>query len=87
VNTTLEIEDELFRQAKARAALEGKRLRDLVEEGLRLVLEQTNARSHRRRRVQLPLIKACGHSGIDLTSADLAALELREDEQRHAPSL
>ncbi len=37
--TTIEVPDELYRRAKAEAALRGRRLRDLVEEGLRLVLE------------------------------------------------
>jgi hypothetical protein len=39
VKTTIELSDELFRKAKAEAALRGRKLEDLVEEGLRLVLE------------------------------------------------
>jgi hypothetical protein len=39
VKTTVEVPDELYRRAKAEAALRGRKLRDLVEEGLRLVLE------------------------------------------------
>jgi hypothetical protein len=39
VKTTVEVPDELYRRAKAQAALRGRKLRDLVEEGLRLVLE------------------------------------------------
>jgi hypothetical protein len=38
MKTTVEVPDELYRQAKAEAALRGRRLKDLVEEGLRLVL-------------------------------------------------
>ena len=38
MRTTVDIPDELFRQAKSEAALQGRRLKDLVEEGLRLVL-------------------------------------------------
>lgn len=34
MKTTLEIPDDLFREAKAKAALEGIRLRDLVTRGL-----------------------------------------------------
>jgi hypothetical protein len=39
MKTTVEIPDDLYRQAKAEAALRGHKLRDLIEEGLRLVLE------------------------------------------------
>ncbi|MBV8798198.1 MAG: hypothetical protein JO208_00075 [Alphaproteobacteria bacterium] len=38
MKTTIEIPDELYRQAKAKAALQGRRLKDLIEEGLRHVL-------------------------------------------------
>jgi len=38
MKTTVEVPDELYRRAKAEAALSGRKLRDLVEEGLRLVL-------------------------------------------------
>ena len=39
MKTTIEVPDELYRRAKATAALHGRKLKDLVEEGLRLVLE------------------------------------------------
>jgi hypothetical protein len=39
MKTTFELPDDLYRRAKAEAALRGRKLRDLVEEGLRLVLE------------------------------------------------
>jgi hypothetical protein len=39
MKTTIEVPDELYRRAKAEAALRGRKLKDLVEEGLRLVLE------------------------------------------------
>ena len=38
MKTTVELPDDLYRQAKAEAALRGRKLKDLVEEGLRLVL-------------------------------------------------
>jgi len=40
MRTTVDIPDELLRRAKSEAALRGRRLKDLVEEGLRHVLEQ-----------------------------------------------
>lgn len=39
MKTTVEVPDDLYRRAKSTAALRGRKLKDLVEEGLRLVLE------------------------------------------------
>ncbi len=39
MKTTVELPDALYRQAKAEAALRGRKPRDLVEEGLRCVLD------------------------------------------------
>lgn len=41
MRTTVDLSDDLFRRAKAEAALRGRKLKDLVEEGLRRVLEQS----------------------------------------------
>jgi hypothetical protein len=39
MKTTVEVSDDLYRRAKAEAALRGRKIKDQVEEGLRLVLE------------------------------------------------
>lgn len=39
MKTTLEIDDELYREAKALASLTGRKMKDLVTEGLRLALQ------------------------------------------------
>jgi Bacterial antitoxin of type II TA system, VapB len=39
MKTTIEISDDLFRQAKARAALDGRSLKDLVTDALRRHLQ------------------------------------------------
>ena len=39
MKTTLEIDDDLYRQAKAHASLTGQKMKDLVTEGLRLALQ------------------------------------------------
>jgi hypothetical protein len=39
MRTTVELSDDLFRRTKSEAALRGKKFKDMVEEGLRLVLE------------------------------------------------
>jgi hypothetical protein len=46
MKTTVEVPDDLYRRAKAEAALRGRKLKDLIEEGLRLVL----ASPHKARR-------------------------------------
>jgi hypothetical protein len=57
MRTTVELPDELFRQAKACAALQGRALKDLVAEGLRLVLQNPVARSPTpSRRTEFPII-------------------------------
>ena len=43
MRTTVDIPDELFRRAKSEAALRGRKLKDLVEEGLRMVLKEQKA--------------------------------------------
>ncbi|MFW6200078.1 MAG: type II toxin-antitoxin system VapB family antitoxin [Gemmatimonadota bacterium] len=42
MRTTLDIDDELVTEAKARAAREGRTLTSLIEDGLRLVLRERN---------------------------------------------
>ena len=39
MKTTVELPDALYRQAKVEAALRGRKFKDLVEEGLRRILE------------------------------------------------
>jgi hypothetical protein len=39
MRTTIDLPDDLFRRAKAEAALRGRKLKDLIEEGLRSVVD------------------------------------------------
>lgn len=59
MRTTFELPDDLFRQAKAYAALQGRSLKDIVADGLKLVLQTPgSARAPATpRRTQLPIIK------------------------------
>lgn len=54
MKTTLEIPDELYREVKAKAALEGKRVTDVVVQGLRLVVEKPKPVLGR---VEFPILK------------------------------
>jgi len=40
MKTTVELPDDLYRRAKAEAALQGRKLKDLVQEGLQLALDR-----------------------------------------------
>jgi hypothetical protein len=70
MKTTVEVSDDLYRRGKAEAALRGRKLKDLVEEGLRLVLEAPR-KSHRRRSLAA-LIKGA-RGAVDSGVADLAS--------------
>jgi hypothetical protein len=53
MKTTIELPDDLYRRAKAQAALSGRRLKDLIEEGLRLVLTSGGKKPRSRSLAQL----------------------------------
>jgi hypothetical protein len=59
MKTTVEVPDELYRRAKAEAALRGRKLKDLIEEGLRHVLETPQQDKQRPRLAEL-MKRACG---------------------------
>lgn len=85
MKTTLDIPDDLFREVKARAALKGIKLKDLVAEGLRLVLA-AEAAGNAPRRVQFPIIKAGpGAPAITKQMVDEAEEQtLKEEAEHHA---
>ena len=70
MKTTVELSDELFRRVKAEAALRGRKLKDLVEEGLRLVLE---APRETRRRHSLAALMKGARGVVDSSAPDLAS--------------
>lgn len=72
VKTTVQLPDDLARQVKAEAALRGRKLKDLVEEGLRLVLESPReARSGVRPTLHDLMKDSCGI--VDSGLRDLAS--------------
>jgi predicted component of type VI protein secretion system len=70
MKTTVELSEDLFRRAKAEAALRGRKFKDLVEEGLRLVL-QTPRGEHRQPSLEKLMKPARGV--VDSGVADLAS--------------
>lgn len=70
MKTTIEVPDELYRRAKAEAALRGRKLKDLIEEGLRLVLKTPPKRS---RQPSLAGLMKRARGTIDSGVSDLAS--------------
>ena len=83
MKTTLEIPDELYRQAKVRAAQENRKMRDLVSQGLRLVLGLTKRRPsrHLRRMTKAPVQIRKGHVIPALSNQEMAELLERSGER------
>lgn len=78
MKTTIEIPEALFRQAKARAAIDGLSLRDLFVRGLQLAL-QSPTPTQEKHRAAFPLI----HASVDtprLTDEQVAAALTSEDD-------
>ena len=85
MRTTLDLPDDLFRQAKIRAALEGATLKEMltryIESGLR---EPIRPPGEPNRRSALPVLRKRGSEVIpDLTPELQARLEEEEDLAKH----
>lgn len=85
MKTTVELPDALYRRAKAEAALRGRKLKDLVEEGLRLVLEAPRRTNARPSLVELTrAVRGMVDSGIpDLASNAEHLAGFGRDARRH----
>jgi hypothetical protein len=70
LKTTVEMPDDLYRQAKAVAALRGRKFKELVEEGLRLVIA---APRESRRRPGLRTLMRRAHGMVDSGISDLGS--------------
>jgi hypothetical protein len=85
MKTTVEVPDDLYRRAKAEAALRGRKLKDLIEEGLRLVLEAPR-KAHRHSTLAGLMKRARGaiESGVsDLASNPKHLAGFGRDARRH----
>lgn len=81
MKTTIEIPDDLFRRAKARAALEGIPLRDLVAYGLQLAMDEPTGELRKQpSRAKFPLIKVQASRNPLTDEQVAAALRVMEDE-------
>jgi hypothetical protein len=87
VKATIEFDDELYRQLKATAALRGKKVRELVEEGVRIVLSQPRRSARVRAKSGLPLIRSSRRRPLDIPDDIAGRVELAEDLEHYAASL
>ena len=71
VKTTVDLPEELVRRAKVEAALRGRKFKDLVEEGLRLVLK--TARDHKSHRPSLAEVMAPARGVVKSGIPDLGS--------------
>ena len=70
MKTTIEVSDDLYRKAKVEAALRGRKLKDLVAEGLRLALENPREKPGRR---SLAAMMKSARGTVDSGVSDLAS--------------
>jgi hypothetical protein len=78
MKATIEIDDELYRRVKAAAALRGRKVKDLVAEGLRTVLRSSHT-GLRTRRIKLPIVKSKKPGTLRLSNEMIDEAEARLD--------
>jgi hypothetical protein len=84
MKTTIEVPDELYRRAKAEAALQGRTVKDLVAEGLRSVLETPGKRRHASLATLMKNARGSVNSGLsDLGSNPVHLAGLGRDGRRN----
>ncbi len=81
MKTTVELPDDLITEIKVRAAIEGRRLKDLIPELLRKGLDSGGGPQDAGRRVRFPLIRTAhpASPGEELTPERVAAILLDQD--------
>jgi hypothetical protein len=84
MKTTVEVPDDLYRRAKADAALRGRKLKDLIEEGLRLVLDLPPSKTRRPSLSKLmERARGVADSGVSDLASDKRHLADFGDAGRH----
>jgi hypothetical protein len=89
MKTTLEIPDSLFKQVKARAAMEGMKLKDLVTSALASYLGHPKASGPEETKpCPFPLVRGKGGPLMKhMSNEAIARLEEKEDFERHRRSV
>jgi len=87
MKTTLEVPDDLSREAKSRAALTGQKLKDVIAEGLRAVLYGKPPPARRRRHIKFPVLIPRAKAPLTLPDDAAYRAELLDDLAHHEASL
>ena len=86
MKATIEFDDDLYRQLKSTAALRGKKVRELVAEGVLMALSKPEGLSPHRR-MKFPLIHSKRKTPLDIPDDIVYRMDMMEDLERHAASL
>jgi hypothetical protein len=90
MKTTVELPDEILRQAREQASREGLDLEQFISKAIINILTSERCVTPAPRRaspVSLPLIKSKGKGTLKLGDEVMAALELHDDFTKYAASL
>jgi hypothetical protein len=89
MKTTLEIPDPLFKRVKARAAMDGLKLKDLVTSALNAYLTKPKmSAAQETKTCPFPLVRGKGGPLMkQMSNETIAKLEEEEDVERHRRSI
>lgn len=81
MKTTLEIPDDIFREAKAKAATEGRKLKDLVADALRAAIRQQPAEGRGLRTTRFPILKSSKPGALTVEEVRRAEVEMEKEAE------
>ena len=87
MRTTVELDDELFRRAKAHAALSGVPLKEVIQNGVRLALAAKAPGKKKGLRLKFPLFDKKNGKKVHVPDDIVHRMEQWEDRQRYEASL
>jgi hypothetical protein len=87
MKTTIKIEDNLYHRLEAAAASSGRKVNDLLTEGVRLVLASQPKPLRPRTRIKLPLIDSGLPGKLSIPDDIASRIEMEADIERHEASL
>ena len=86
MRTTVDLDDALFRKAKAQAALRGIKFKKLVEDGLKLALEKSTA-TKRPFHIKFPILDKGSKRKVKIPPDIVHRMDEQEDRMRYEASV